>query len=548
MTTVLRPADGATAPMGASSAFPIRLLRRLSRRVPTLLLVLVLSLCLLVLLTTGNPVAAAMPAVLALIVTLVWTQPVRRTLIPLVFAQLFFFSPSQGPDGMPMASGALWTNFVLPGHYLTNLHLNKSFGTSFLPLSGHELAYVLLFCLILFRAFRGNTTDAIGRKPIANVVFVFLLIQVAGVIAFEAWGLANNGNFRSTLFQIRHFLLLPLEAVVLCLALRDSRDFMRIALIATVAALLKGAIGLKFLVASATQFNYLPPYMTGHEDSVLFVLVMFMWIVAAVHTRSWQRTLMAILIFALLAVVVYYNNRRLAWVSLVAAFLSFFPLLQGRLRRRVNLGLIIATPFIFVYLMLSKTYTDGIFGPGADLMGIANVTDASSQWRILENANLVFTIDQHRFLGSGFGHEWIEVIKLPDVSGAFAEYRLLAHNSVLWLLGIVGSIGFTLIWMPIAVAVFLSRRSYIFSTTPYQRTAAASAIAAAVCYVNQAWGDVGLASAPPTFFMAASIALAAKLAHETGAWPAGTRLLNLKGTNLRDEPIARPPDGELVKS
>jgi hypothetical protein len=542
MATVLQPAGGAARSRVAGfGSTALRWARRLAHGLPVFFLVLVLSVCLLTLVSTGNPVAAAMPAVLALIVTFVWTQPVRHTLVPLIFAQLFFFSPAEGPAG-PMGAGPLWTNFVLPGFYLTNLHLNKSFGTSFLPLSGHELAYVLLFGLLILRSLRGDSTDVTGRRPVANVMIVFLLIEVAGVIAFEAWGLANHGNFKSTLFQIRHFLLLPLEALVLCLAFRDSRDFQKLAIIATLAALAKGAVGLYFLNVTANRYQYLPPYMTGHEDSVLYVLVMFAWIAAAVHTRSWQRTLMAVLIFALLAVVVYYNNRRLAWVSLVASFLAFFPLLQGRLKRRINLTLICLAPLMVIYLILSKTHTEGIFAPGADLMGIANTTDASSQWRVLENANLVFTIDQHRFFGSGFGHEWIEVIRLPDVSGAFAEYRLLAHNSVLWLLGIVGSIGFTLIWMPIAVSVYLARRSYLFATTPYQRTAASVAIAAAVCYVNQAWGDVGLASAPPTFLLAASMALAAKLAHETGAWPEGTRLLNLKGKSLLEQPMVRPPD------
>lgn len=531
MASTYQPVGTTSVPDGLISVSPMSTMHRLSRGMPAVVVVVVLSLCLIILLLTGDPLSAAAPAILSLVVTAVWTQPVRRTLVPLIFAQLFFFMPSDGPDGT-LASGPLWTKVILPGFYLTNLHLNKSFGTSFLPFSGHELAYVLLFGLLIVRALRGDTTDAIGRKPVANIVIVFLLIEVAGVVAFEAWGLLNHGSFKSTLFQIRHFLLMPLEAVVLCLALRDSRDFRRIAIIATVAALLKGLAGLYFLFQSVARYDYMPPFMTGHEDSVLFVMVMFVWIVAAVHARSWQRTLLAVSIFAMLALVIYYNNRRLAWVSLVAAFLAFFPLLTGRLRRRINLGLILAAPLVFVYLMLAKTHSEGIFAPGADLMGIANVTDASSQWRVLENANLIYTIQRHQFIGSGFGHEWIEVIRLPDISGAFAEYKLAAHNSVLWLLGIIGSIGFTLIWMPIVVGTYLARRSYLFATTPYQRTAAAAAIAAAVCYVNQAWGDIGLAAAAPTFFLAVSLALSAKLAHETGAWPEGTRLFSSKRRSL----------------
>ncbi len=532
MASTFRPAvDAGTAARGPAFEQPLTRMRRIARGMPAATVVVVVGLCIGILLITGNPLLAPAPAIAAGIVAFVWTQPVRHTLVPLIFAQLFFFMPSAGPQG-PLGAGAIWTQFVLPGFYLTNLHLNKSFGTSFMPFSGHELAYVLLFLLLIVRDLRGDTTDAVGRKPIANVMIAFLALEVAGVIAFEAWGLLNNGSFKSTLFQVRHFLLMPLEATVLCLAFRDSRDFRRVFLIATVAAILKGVVGLYFLFDSMARYDFTPPFMTGHEDSVLFVMVMFVWVVAAVHSRSWQRVTLALAIVAFLGVVVYYNNRRLAWVSLVAAFLAFVPLLQGRLRKRINLGLILAAPLVFIYLMLSKTYTDGIFAPGADLMGIANVADASSQWRVLENANLIFTVQQHQFIGSGFGHEWIEVIRLPDISDAYKEYRLIAHNSVLWLLGIVGSIGFTLIWLPIVVSTFLARRSYLFATSAYQRTAAASAIAAAVCYVNQAWGDIGLAASAPTFILAVSVALSAKLAHETGAWPAGTRLFDFRRRSL----------------
>jgi hypothetical protein len=475
---------------------------------------------------TGNTTLASIPAMLALALWAVWTQPLRRLLIPIVFAQCFFFEPAA------QASSALWYGFMQPGYKLTNLHLNKSLPIGALSISGQELAYVLLLGLIGIRLLRGDKVDTAGRGPTANVIFAFLAIEIMGIALFEVWGIANGGNFKYTLFQIRHLIWLALEVVVLSFAFRNARDFRTLAITITLAAALKGAVGMYFLSQDVWRHNIEAVFMTGHQDSVLYVTVIFMWLAAWVHSQSWQRMVAAFLVFAWMAFVIYLNNRRLAWVGLAGSLMAFYPLVTGKLKRRINLTLIYSSPLIAIYLALATTHSEGIFAPGADLMGIANVTDASSQWRVMENYDLIYTLRQHRLFGSGFGHEWIEIIRLPDVSGAYAEYRLLAHNSVLWLLGITGIVGFTMIWMPIVVTVFLARRSYHFATTSYQKTAAATAIAMAVCYVNQAWGDVGLGQPAPTFLMAAALALAGKLAAETGAWPSGLKLVDRKSDRL----------------
>ncbi|MDZ7630057.1 MAG: hypothetical protein U5K74_01550 [Gemmatimonadaceae bacterium] len=81
---------------------------------------------------TGSPVLAFAPTMAAIVVYLVWTQPMRRTLLPVVFAQCFFFEPNVVLGGIPVASGPLWSNFIGPGYYLLNLYLNKIIGIGFL--------------------------------------------------------------------------------------------------------------------------------------------------------------------------------------------------------------------------------------------------------------------------------------------------------------------------------------------------------------------------------------------------------------------------------
>ena len=102
----------------------------------------------------------------------------------------------------------------------------------------------------------------------------------------------------------------------------------------------------------------------------------------------------------------------------------------------------------------------------------------------------------------------------------------MAHNSVLWLLQLSGILGFVFMWMPIMVGIFLAARSYRFARTASERTCAATVIAIALCYVNQSWGDVGLLDPLNTMMLSLGLALAGKLAIETGAWSPNARLLS----------------------
>ncbi|MDZ7630058.1 MAG: O-antigen ligase family protein [Gemmatimonadaceae bacterium] len=378
---------------------------------------------------------------------------------------------------------------------------------------------------MLIRVVRGQKIDATGRVKMANVLFVFLGLEVAAVVALEVYGIARGGDFRSTLFQIRNFIWLPLQTAVFAYAMRDTRDFRRLALVITAATMLKAVFGIYFYVKDGLGNNYTPDFITGHTDTVLYVSVLFLWVAAWMHHRStWQRHVLTVVMVSWFMTAIVMNDRRLAWVSLVGSLLAFYPLIKGRQKRRVNIGLICFAPFITLYFSIASKVSTGIFKPGAEMLGMSNVEDTSSLWRVLENQNLVWNLRMHRILGSGFGHEWIEFVKLPDISGAFEQYRLVAHNSLLWIFGISGVVGFTFLWLPIVVGVFLATRSYHAAQTPLHRTAAATVIAVAVCYVNQAWGDIGLGAPLVTLLMAIALALAAKLSTETDSWPLEAKL------------------------
>jgi hypothetical protein len=480
--------------------------------------------CVVLLLLSGSALIAAIPVLATGVLFLVWTKPLRYTLFVFLFASFAVFDPPRGPTGESLASGVLWDYLIRPANQFLSVYLSGLTGIGAFALTGQEFVLILLFLLVVVRTLRGVKIDSAGRLPSAKVLVAFVLVELVAVLMLELWGTIRGGNPRASLFQFRTLLWLPILTMVVSYCLRGPRDFLSVAMLATVAACVKIAIGLYFIINDAWSNGIRPEAMTGHHDSVLYVSVLFFWCVALLQQRHARRLLPTIMIVAWIGAGIFVNSRRIAYLSLVASFVVYYALLQGPVKRRIKKVVICALPVLAIYLLLARTHSSGIFAPGAQLMQISDLRDPSSIWRELENRNLIFTLSQHPLLGSGWGHEYYEIVRLPDISKYMPQYRLMPHNGVIWLLGIGGMVGFVMLWMPIVVGVYLATRSYYAARDPFEKIAAVSALAVIVAYVNQAWGDMGVAGPLPMILLSCALALTGKLALATGAWPAGARL------------------------
>jgi O-antigen ligase len=137
--------------------------------------------------------------------------------------------------------------------------------------------------------------------------------------------------------------------------------------------------------------------------------------------------------------------------------------------------------------------------------------------------NLVNNVIEHPLLGTGFGHEYREDIKLPDVSQAFKMYLLVPHNSILGFLAYAGLLGFSMLWCAVSVATFLAARAYKRAAEPLDRAMALWTIGVFIAYLNSIYGDMGQGSWTAVFTVCPAMAVAGKLAVASGAWPAVNR-------------------------
>ena len=491
--------------IGATRAAPVPLGARV-------LLGAVLVVCAVAFLATGSVVLALAPALAVVVGYAFWTLPLRYPVYALFTAAIVIDIPKP------------WS--PLMGVYdilFENLH--KVTGISALRVSGLEVALGALGALALVRTLVGRDIDRRGRWPGASPMYAVAAGAFVAVLGMEVWGLSRGGDVRQSLWQFRQLVWLPITVGIFSYSLRRVEDMRVPAVLLTVAAIVKLAIGAHHLILVAWPAGESPPTMTGHSDSVIFVTVTAIWVTAWVHAPSRGRLFSMLTVTSFMMAALVLNNRRIAFVSLLGGMAVLFIILRGPVKRAMVRAIVLSIPLVAMYLLAGRNRSTGIFKPASLIMSVADQKDASSKTRDIENYNLMQTLKPNILLGSGWGHEYNELVVAYDISQAFAQYKFIAHNSVLWLLSIGGMVGFSLVWLPLGVGVFLARRSYYAARNHYDRTVAAVCLTIFLAYMVQAWGDMGTQSAIIMLVLAWAFAATGKLAIATGAWPAGARLI-----------------------
>jgi hypothetical protein len=505
---------------------------------------LVVIASLLVLLKYGNLLAAALPLLIVAVLYAVMSLPLRVPLIAVAFlAALSDATILKLPNGgywehpFQMVFNLLFDNLnnSLPGLAVKNANrwlphelfedLGQLIPFSVLRFSLLEVIYVGLAFLVLVRVTLRVRIDARERQPATTAMYLLLALAFLAVLWLEVYGVGlRGGDFRQSLWQFRQIILLPFVTGLFMYAMRDARDFETAINWLTAAACLKIVFAAWFFFMIARPGHFEPATLTSHYDSILYVVCIVALVARFFHAPSLRTgsTLAGIGLWLMLGIAI--NNRRLAFVNVAVGVLLMVIMLRGPIKRTINRAVLVALPFLLLYLFAGRNNNGTIWKPARMVASVLSQEDRSSQTRDIENYNLMITLKPVKLLGSGWGHEYNERVKADDISKFFAQYRYIAHNSILWLLSIGGYVGFTLIWMPICAGIFLARRSYLFARTPRDRSAAAVALCIFVIVMMQAWGDMGTQSINTTIDLALAMTVVSKLAVSTGAFPRRLRL------------------------
>jgi O-antigen ligase len=266
------------------------------------------------------------------------------------------------------------------------------------------------------------------------------------------------------------------------------------------------------------------PHATAHHDSVLFAVCVAILLARVVEKPTWRSLKIAALLLPIYAGGVLANNRRLVWAEIaVCALFLLVVSRMGTVKRVVLRTAAVSVLPALIYLAAGWNSTGGkLFGPVRTVRSMVDGNvDSSTRWRDLENYDLVTTWRQGPLLGSGFGHPYIEASgMLPEITDVYALEPYVPHNSVLGLWAFGGLLGFALLWAIYPVGFFFTILAYRSARTPIERIGALGAAAMEICYLMQAYGDLGFGTWGPVFSLAAAWAVAGKLCVANGAWGA----------------------------
>jgi hypothetical protein len=482
--------------------------------------------------------ALIVPVVFVLVCYAMTRIPVRDSISGLMFLALVLQDPS---DSIPVKFEA---PFAGSGAALLS-HLNaaaRDLGISWAVFSLMDLFLVVLLFIALSRRARGATMDLHESVPIPRPMIQLMYLSFAGTAWVWTWGIVTGGDFGKSLWQLNRVMYLPLIFYLFQFGLRGPQDFARLFKVVLVASIYKSLLALYVVYSielppDPRTGSTRPPWATSHQDSVLFAMA-FVTVLAILLEgaggRRWANRLAA-LVLPLLGAGIWANNRRTAWVQVGLVFVTVYLLTskENPLKKKIQRTLYVTAPLLVAYVAAGWGGGGPLFKPVHLLRSVVDAkSDGSSNWRELENFDLMETFKTNPVLGTGYGHPYLEIIKLPPVGYDLELY--CPHNSLLgiWAYGgVVGYTALTLLWV---AGVYFAVRTYHASRDPSMRAAALASFGSVVVYSIQSWGDLGLGTWIGVFVMGASLATAGKLAVVSRQWEPD----KLEARVARDGPTA----------
>lgn len=462
----------------------------------------------------GNLAVALAPLGAVVGVLALYKAPLRATMVATAFMMLISDPPGAGP------AGRLWfPPSFLVGKFMGD-NLNNATGIRALGFSGCDLMTGVMTALLLWRWATNQRIDP-RPSPTPRELKVAALISLAAWLVMWAWGLARGGDFRQSLWQVQKPLYLPLQFFLIQSIGDGKRELKTYGWVLAAAAFEKGFQAIWFRLFVDPSYDT-SATATNHSDSILFAATFVMIIALNVEKRDRRSAVYAALGLPILAWAMVANNRRLAWVEIGLSLALIYAITPwSSFKRRLARAAVIAAPIALLYVAAGWNSSGRIFKPVQMIQSVVSAEkDRSTLDREVENDNLLFTMFEHQPFGTGWGHEYHEVIVGDDISQAFPQYKYLPHNSVLGFFVFGGPLGFAGIMSLFAAGVFFATRAYRAALRPGQRAAALSCLGIYAIFLMQGWGDLGMQSWVALFTLAPTLVASGRLALDVGAWPA----------------------------
>jgi len=387
-----------------------------------------------------------------------------------------------------------------------------------------------LMVLILAFAVSKGAFKVATVRPMKRTLFGALAVTLLALV----YGLSTGGDARAAGWQIYLPFSMILASFTIAATHQTAEHFVGLFKAFVAAGLVHAVWGITFHILYVKTGLLNPGFDSTHHDSVIWTASVGLLILLALRFPSPRTRLLAVVLVPMLLVAIQFNNRRLAFVSLIADLLVlYFALPANRVKRRVQRVALGIVPLVLLYVAIGWGRTEGIFRPLKSFQTVSVDADNSTKARRMENLGLIATANKYGWvMGSGWGQKYVEV------SGRYNIYFLelwpyVPHNSVLGLFAYTGYVGFMGFWMVFPMSVFFNTRVAKQSKRPLDQFVSTVAVMQVVSCSNQWYGDMGSFSIVTMYTLSSTLAVALRLPIATGVWSNG-------GVARRAAPAAAP--------
>lgn len=459
-------------------------------------------------LSNGNIAAALVPPLAVSALLALVYLPMRYTVTTFFIVVLLINSPGHNP------MSGMWEGPLTLFGELFYSNLKNVTGIPGLSFNLVEAGLGLLVIVMTMRTILRNNIDRHLTYPAARPMKIAAFVSLGAMLFAMFFGAVRGGNIREAFFQTRVLFWIPFILMLCMRAFKTDRDIRRLGvglIFISLAHILEGAY---FYFIHVRPRGLDLQYIMTHFETVWFVLTMVVLLSTLLETLKLRALWNLILIGGIVMWGIVTNDRRLAYVSMAASLMVMFVFIQHGIRRWLIRAALATLPLSVAYVFIGMHSNAAIFAPVHNLTSVADDTDASNFCRNVENYDLILTLRKNPLVGTGWGHEYDEVI----VSIVYEQFAYLyrPHNSMLALLAFTGAIGFYLIWIYLPIGAFLASRTYLTASTPLQRTTAMAAMCVVPIYMIQCYGDLGIEDVDTAIVMSAPLACVANLVMRTG--------------------------------
>ena len=445
--------------------------------------------------------------------------PLRYSLLVLMFCGLTLENPAEQP-----AQGMWQSPLFMLGAFML-VHLKQTIGGGFF-FSGMDLMLAFLGVLHFVRKSNGSPIDRIGNVPVPRQMIKIAQLALGGMIFVYLVGVVRGGADGSmAVWQLDRVMYVPLIFLLFQAGLRGPQDAPAVAKVILLASAWR-AIQARYVVivlapsaAAVAAGDTGPAYATTHHDSMLFAWGTVLVVAMLVHRVKGHTGKIALIMLPILVSGMLANNRRMVWMQIILVFVAlYFMTSMTPVKKKIQRALLFVSPVALIYIMVGWNSTNGgLFKPVRIIRSaVDSQADASTQWRDVENYDLLYTIRQFPFFGAGYGHGFWEVMPLPAIDYQLERY--IPHNSILGLWTYCGFVGFTAITLLWVTGIYFAIRSYHAATLARDKTAALVCFGGMLIHYVQCYGDMGLGSWSAVYMVVPCLAMAGKLIVSTGAW------------------------------